>query len=185
MKTFVATFALILAAGAASAFVIETPSGKTANLGSVKNCPGGPYDIQLTSGNLPDTINIPSTVDINVVTDVIHDLPMDLMCNLKLQKLDPFPLNVPCMNGLGSCEYDGCKVLESLCNTLPPNVPCKCPMPAGHYEFKDVPFKIPDMGALMDKLMAGSYKGEISFYSKATPSNLVGCFDMEFKLTAN
>jgi len=183
MKAFVATFALIWAA--ASAFVIETPSGKMAKLGSVRDCPGGPYDMKLTSGNLPDVINIPSTVDLNLVTDITKDLPVDLMAKLALKKLDPFPLNVPCVNGLGSCEYDGCKIIESLCDTLPPNVPCKCPMPAGHYVFQDVPFKIPDMGFVMDKLMAGSYSGEITFYSKAAPQTLVGCFDMDFKLTSN
>jgi len=184
MKAFVATFALILAA--ASAFVIDTPSGKTTNVGSIKDCAGGPYDLQLVSGNLPDSINIPSTVNLNVVSRAVHDLPADLMVKLDLKKLDPFPLSVPCLDGLGSCEYDGCKVIESLCKTMPPGVPCPlCPTPAGTYAFHDVPFKVPDMGTIMDKLMAGSYTGEIKFYSKATPSNLVGCFDMEFKLTAN
>merc|ERR1712126_386370 len=187
MNTLRGALLLLAVASAGSALVIKSPEGdKSIRLGSVKQCPGGPYDMTLTSGNLPDKINIPSEVELNVVTDVAKELPMDLMVSLRLQKYQPFPLNVPCMNGIGSCDYDGCKVLDKLCNTLPPNIPCKCPMPAGHFVFDGVKFKIPDMGKIMDKLMAGKYKGEIKFYGKSVGSDKpVGCFDMDFEFTAN
>merc|ERR1711973_119738 len=178
--TFAAVFLLAAAAGT-SALVMKKPN--KVQLGAVKQCAGGPYDIQLTSGNLPDVINIPGTVDVNMETEVVHTLPKDLMVSLKLKKYQPYPLDVPCINGIGSCEYDGCKVLEALCNTLPKDVPCKCPMPEGHYNFNNVPLKIPDMGAIMDNLMVGKYNGEIQFYGKTNPSHVVGCFDMDFEFT--
>ena len=34
------------------------------------------------------------------------DLPTDLTLNLDLHKITPFPMTVPCLNGVGSCEYE-------------------------------------------------------------------------------
>ena len=35
-----------------------------------------------------------------------EDLPTDLTLNLDLHKITPFPMTVPCLNGVGSCEYE-------------------------------------------------------------------------------
>jgi len=176
-----AIFASLISHG----YAIKIAPPKGAKLGAIKDCGEGNYLMKLVSGNLPDSINIPSEVDVNMETQNTATLPTDLMCDLKLKKYAPYALDVPCLNGFGSCTYDGCKVMEKLCGTLPPDVPCKCPVPAGDYKFNNVKVKIPDMGTIMDKLMAGSYKGRIQFYSKANPSTIVGCFDMDFAFTAN
>ena len=51
-------------------------------------------DIHLVSGNLPDTIKIPSTVTVNAVSKVDHDLPDDLYVHLDLVKHAPFAIKV-------------------------------------------------------------------------------------------
>jgi hypothetical protein len=38
----------------------------------------------------------------NIHVTISEDMPEDLMIKLKLKKLEPFPLDVPCLNGLGS-----------------------------------------------------------------------------------
>ena len=60
------------------------------------------YPLQLIEGSIPDVIYIPGTTLLNVRTLVKEDLPSDLMIKLKLKKLEPFPLDVPCLDGLGS-----------------------------------------------------------------------------------
>merc|ERR1719270_27740 len=60
------------------------------------------------------------------------DLPDDLVIKMDLTKMEPFPLDVPCLNGLGSCEYDFCKILvdngDQLCDQMPEGQPCGCPL---------------------------------------------------------
>merc|ERR1712002_1382825 len=108
---------------------------------------------------MPDEIHIPSTMSLDMSWITRKELPMDLITDLKLKKYDPYSLSVPCVNGFGSCAYDGCRTLDKLCKVLPPDVPCHCPLPAGNYTFNDVQMKVKDMGPLMDKLMEGSYTG--------------------------
>ena len=61
-----------------------------------------------------------------------EDLPTDLVMKMDLQKETPFPMHVPCLDGIGSCEYDLCAILNdqppSICNALPPTQPCGCPL---------------------------------------------------------
>ena len=108
---------------------------------------------------MPDTIHLPSTVPLNMVSTVSEELPKDLIVFMKLVKHAPFPIDVPCVNGIGSCEYDGCSILteeQAMCDGFPEGYECKCPLPAGTYNFVNVPVEVPDMGDLMDHLMAVS-----------------------------
>ena len=85
----------------------------------------------LIEGTTPDEICMPGTTAINMHTQIrfithkfwahnlsFHfeskfdplssreDLPTDLTLNLDLHKVTPFPMTVPCLNGVGSCEYE-------------------------------------------------------------------------------
>merc|ERR1712154_37010 len=102
---------IALFASAASAFVVPLPAGVQAQV--IKQCEGFHGAINLVSGDMPDTINLPSKIPLNFVTELTEDLPGDLVIFMKLKKLQPYPLDVPCFNGVGSCEYDGCSVLTS------------------------------------------------------------------------
>merc|ERR1712241_1549892 len=136
---------IALFASAASAFVVPLPAGVQAQV--IKQCEG-------FHGAM------------NFVTELTEDLPGDLVIFMKLKKLQPYPLDVPCFNGVGSCEYDGCSVLTgnpSICNDLHkthPDVVCTCPLtvPKGSYAFHGASVDVPDMGDTMDNLMVGHYK---------------------------
>ena len=115
--------------------------------------------IQLVSGNLPDTINIPGSVTLNMETKITAALPMDLISELSLKKMDPFPVPVPCLNGFGSCPYDGCMVMNQLCKFAKPQ--CACPLQPGNYKFDNVALNLPDLGDVLDTLMVVSSKQTI------------------------
>ena len=115
--------------------------------------------IQLVSGNLPDTINIPGSVTLNMETKITAALPMDLISELSLKKMDPFPVPVPCLNGFGSCPYDGCMVMNQLCKFADPQ--CACPLQPGNYKFDNVALNLPDLGDVLDTLMVVSSKQTI------------------------
>ena len=54
------------------------------------------------------------------------------MMKLDLKKIEPFPMTVPCLDGVGSCEYDICQIItdsgDSLCQHFPEGQPCGCPL---------------------------------------------------------
>ena len=110
--------------------------------------------IQLVSGNLPDTIHIPGEVTLNMETKITEVIPDDLIGDLKLKIMEPFPVPVPCLNGFGSCPYDGCAIMNQLCQFAEPK--CSCPLQAGDYKFEGVTLKLPDLGNTMDNLMVVS-----------------------------
>ena len=110
---------------------------------------------------MPDSINIPGTVTLNMETKITETIPEDLISELSLKKMDPFPVPVPCLNGFGSCPYDGCGVMNQLCQYATP--PCSCPLQAGSYKFDNVQLQIPDLGAVMDTLMVVRAKKNDNF----------------------
>ena len=61
-----------------------------------------------------------------------EDLPSDLMMKLDLKKIDPFPMTVPCLDGVGSCDYDICQIITDMgatvCDHFPEGQPCGCPL---------------------------------------------------------
>merc|ERR1719410_2968248 len=97
---------------------------------------------------------------------------------LDLKKLEPFPMKVPCLNGVGSCPYELCPIIENmgdtLCPSFPENQPCGCPILAGDLNIKDLQVSVPDMGILGD-LMEGKYEATATFYSQATPDHTLAC----------
>lgn len=60
------------------------------------------YPFQLISGEMPEEIYLPGTVKLTVSIEIKEQLPEDLTIEMKLKKLEPFPMEVPCLNGLGS-----------------------------------------------------------------------------------
>merc|ERR1711997_65080 len=185
MKVF-AVIALFVSA--ASAFVVPLPVG--AQVKALKQCDG--FDnavMKLVSGEFPETINLPSEIPLDFVLEATEDLPADLTIFMKLKKLSPFPLDVPCFNGVGSCEYDGCAVVEgnpSICKVLEKQgYECKCPFPKGILDLTGSTQAVPDMGETMDNLMVGHYTAKMTAYGKSNPSKILTCFDLEFTFTHN
>merc|ERR1712238_551059 len=120
-------------------------------MGAPTNCEGyEDADFVVIGGNSPDTIPIPGEISMDINQLIKVDLPSDLVIKMDLTKLDPFPLTVPCLNGLGSCEYDFCQILvdngDQLCDQLPEGQPCGCPLLANTWDLKGVKVPVPDFG---------------------------------------
>ena len=58
--------------------------------------------MQFLESNSPDVIHLPGQITMDVHSVINSDLPADLVFKLDLEKQEPFPLEVPCLNGLGS-----------------------------------------------------------------------------------
>merc|ERR1711890_217377 len=92
------------------AFAVALVQGK-AIIKGVQVCPGYEDSLfQFMGGNSPDEVPLPGNIVMDMHMKINGDMPADLVISLCLQKQDPFPLDVPCLNGLGSCEYDMCKI---------------------------------------------------------------------------
>merc|ERR1712008_648223 len=147
-------------------FFVALTQSKAVLKSAPTNCEGyEDADFVVIGGNSPDTMPIPGEI------------------SMDLTKLDPFPLTVPCLNGLGSCEYDFCQILvdngDQLCDQMPEGQPCGCPLLANTWDLKGVKVPVPDFG-ILNNLMVGSYKSKATFYGKSTPQNKVGCMEFEF-----
>jgi ganglioside GM2 activator len=149
-------------------------------------CPG--YEnapLQVTGGTVLDEIPIPGDVPLDIESVIKSDLPNDLKIALKLVKQDPFPLEVPCLDGLGSCEYDICSIIlnleDTLCPAFPVGQPCSCPLMAGDFTISGAKIPVPDFGPILSALMVGRYKAKAELYGASDPDNKVGCIDFEFK----
>ena len=58
--------------------------------------------MQFVGGSSPDEIPIPGQISMDIDSILTEDMPNDMVTKLNLKKLEPFPLDVPCLNGLGS-----------------------------------------------------------------------------------
>ena len=105
---------------------------------------------------------------------------------MDLQKETPFPMHVPCLDGVGSCEYDLCDILAqqppSICNALPATQPCSCPLLQGEMVLENMEVVVDDMGAVLGAVMEGGYSAEAKFYGKSNPDKILGCVNMTFEL---
>ena len=137
-------------------------------------------------GTTPDEICMPGTTELNVHTRISEDLPMDLLINMDLHKLTPFPMTVPCLNGVGSCEYEICPMIEnmadSLCPSFPENQPCSCPLLAGEMELYGVQTPVQDMGPILGAVMEGEYEATATFYAESNKDRILGCVEFTFAL---
>merc|ERR1712126_264212 len=134
------SFVILPSLAAASILPIKFDFGDSAksrpSLRSVQQCEGHENDdLVLISGTTPDEICMPGNTVINMHTSIREDLPTDLTLNLDLHKITPFPMTVPCLNGVGSCEYELCPMIEDMadtvCPSFPENQPCGCPLLMG------------------------------------------------------
>ena len=112
---------------------------------------------------MEEEICMPGVTYMNTHTLMREDLPSDLMIKLDLQKVDPFPMTVPCLEGVGSCEYDICKVMmmmmmmmvmimymrqiitdagDSLCQYFPESQPCGCPLLKGDMYLENIELQV-------------------------------------------
>merc|ERR1712142_862092 len=175
MNTFIVIALSLCAVTSASILPIRFTGTGSSNpsLTSVAQCPGHENDILvvLPDSSSPDEVCMPGTMPMTVHTNVREDLPTDLVIELDLKKLEPFPMTVPCLSGIGSCPYEICPIIENmgdtLCPSFPDTQPCGCPLLAGDFSLSGVKIPVPDMGPVLGSVMEGSYEATAEMYGKS------------------
>jgi len=157
------------------------------SLRSVQQCEGHQDDaLVLIEGTTPDEICMPGTTVMNMHTLIREDLPTDLTLNLDLHKITPFPMTVPCLNGVGSCEYELCPMIEDMadivCPSFPEGQPCGCPLLAGDMHLDGIEMPVQDMGPILGEVMKGSYRATAMLYGASAPDKTLGCIEFTFTL---
>ncbi|XP_023329952.1 ganglioside GM2 activator [Eurytemora carolleeae] len=188
MKTFILLAALASTISASILPIKLNFNGKyTPSLKGVSNCAGHENDVMTVApgGSMPDEVCMPGSMQMDVVTKFTEDMPTDLILKLDLNKLDPFPMTVPCLNGIGSCEYELCPMIvdmaDTLCPHFPPTQPCGCPLLAGDMALSGLEIPVPDMG-LLGVVMAGGYEATATFYGASNKDKVLGCLNLTFTL---
>ena len=161
-------------------------NGQTPTLKGVSQCPGHEDDaLQVIGGSSPEEVCMPGDMQMDINTLISEDLPTDLILKLDLHKLDPFPMTVPCLNGIGSCEYELCPMIEDMADTLcphfPASQPCNCPLLAGEFILDGLTVPVPDMG-ILGAVMAGGYEATATFYGASNKDKILGCLELTFTL---
>ncbi|XP_054709671.1 ganglioside GM2 activator-like isoform X2 [Uloborus diversus] len=104
---------------------------------------------------------------------------------LHLTKLEPKRMTVPCLQNIGSCEYDVCEMIKNhqteFCPMFPPHAQCGCPLKKAVYSLTDAPVAIPDFGEIFAKILQGGYEGNITFIDKSSGTE-VGCIAITFQI---
>ena len=168
-------------------FRLKGTGKQSPQLREVSQCAGHENDVlQVLPGSTsPDEICMPGFSSMDLHSKMTEDLPNDLTIQLDLKKLDPFPMHVPCLNGVGSCPYDICSIIDNMadtfCPSFPETQPCGCPLLAGDLILNGLEIPVPDMGAL-GLFMAGNYEATATFYSAANPDAALGCINLTFAL---
>merc|ERR1712215_652722 len=188
-KIMVSALILLPSLATASILPIKFNFGSSGNsfpsLKSVQQCEGHQDDaLVLLEGTTPDSICMPGTTEVNMHTLIREDLPTDLTLNL--DKITPFPMTVPCLNGVGSCEYELCPMIEDMadtvCPSFPENQPCGCPLLAGEMHLEGIEMPVQDMGPILGEVMKGSYRATATLYGASNKDKILGCIEFTFKL---
>ncbi|KAF0297483.1 Ganglioside GM2 activator [Amphibalanus amphitrite] len=153
---------------------------------TIQDCGLTPNAVFHDASVTPDPVIVPGPMTLKFQGDLTADWPADMMIMVEVIKEDPFDIEVPCLNGLGSCEVDMCAYItqypEAFCPLFPPEVPCSCSLLAGHYQSDGFTLTLPDLGEGIDSVIAGGYHGNVTLYSKSAPETLLGCVRFDFQL---
>ncbi|KAK2168789.1 hypothetical protein LSH36_14g06038 [Paralvinella palmiformis] len=105
----------------------------------------------ITSFNvLPNPIHIPGNVTVSFAGSLSQTLTAPIKLKLEIKKKELFWVPIPCVDHVGSCDYDDiCKLMSSA--ICPPelekyHIPCHCPITGGKYKIPPVPVHIKSFG---------------------------------------
>merc|ERR1712168_1105227 len=132
----------------------------------------GGSKLTLNSLNItPDPVPLPGQITAAVDGEIKAETSMD----------------IPCVDGLGSCTYDFCKEIlvegSMVCDFLPPEIPCACPLPATLLQMDNIVIDLPDMDWTVDLILNGGFEATIKLYSAAAgPDVMEGCIFGKFNL---
>ncbi|XP_052098984.1 ganglioside GM2 activator-like [Mytilus californianus] len=106
-------------------------------------------------------------------------------------------ITVPCVNGVGSCVFDGCSFVDSLLNSTRTsaqsvaqqalkmiesvNATLKCPIPVENINVQDYTINVPDLGPIAHVIGDGDYTVIVRTKVPGTGA-LLGCLSLDVSL---
>lgn len=91
----------------------------------------------------PSPIRIPGNVSIGIGMRVMRSLKSPAPASIRIMKrISFFWIDLPCINGFGTCDYDNLCSLWPFFDSCPTaftrnNIPCSCPFAAGEYDLPE------------------------------------------------
>merc|ERR1711970_357812 len=188
ISSMIKLLTFLIASSSASFLPLRLQFGNhNPSLRGVKMCAGHEDDIMtVLEGTTEDTICMPGTTEMNIHTMIKENLPEDLMMSMDLNKLTPFPMHVPCLNGVGSCDYALCPMIvdmgDQICPSFPPGQSCGCPLLAGEMNLEGIQLPVQDMGPILGAVMEGDYTATITMFGESNKDMILSCVEFTFSL---
>ncbi|XP_046646738.1 ganglioside GM2 activator-like [Daphnia pulicaria] len=149
-------------------------------------CSGPDALAHINELDISDPLSIPGNITITVDSVLSSDVQSPLKVAVRVQKkVGFFWIDVPCIDNVGSCDY------EDLCAIIPfppgepcpepflsLNLPCNCPVSKGDYVLKNKLVHIPDEH-IPQFLARGQYSVQVQ---ASMNSQEVVCFQSKFAL---
>lgn len=150
------------------------------------DCGGSNSLIEFKSSSLtPSTILNPGNVYISAEMNLKQNISLNgVRLKLRLNKLEPRRMRVPCFRRFGSCSYDVCQMIfdypETICPMFPSGINCDCEAPAGTFVSNRTPMKLPNFGRMFHRIMQGNYEGNATFVDRS--GTTIGCLQLLFSI---
>ena len=135
----------------------------------------------------PSPIIYPGNVTITTSIDLKEDLPRTgLLLKIRVDKLEPQRMPVPCLSGVGSCQYDACtQIIQANPGIFCSLGSCSCPLEAKSYTASQLEYSLPRLGGpVFAKILQGNFEGNITFFNRIS-SREYGCLGMKFTIKAS
>ncbi|XP_050415161.1 ganglioside GM2 activator [Patella vulgata] len=149
-----------------------------------KNCGDKSKDLFVISSLdiLPDPVQFPGTFTISFSGVAKKTISSPVPAEVKIAKKEGDKyLDLPCIQGVGSCNYsDVCALLAQIGTQCPDplveaGIPCQCPYNAGSYKLESAAFNV---GSAL--LPTGDYMASINMTSA---DGHVGCYEINVTLS--
>lgn len=143
-----------------------------------------PIEFRLSSLS-PDPIRNPGSVHVSAEINLREAMSLEgVRIKLRLQKLEPRQMTVPCFRRFGSCSYDVCQMITNypslLCPTFPQGERCGCRAQPGRYLADLIPVALPNFGSIIGKIMQGNYNGNATLLNAR--GKTLGCLEFDFAI---
>jgi len=130
----------------------------------------------------PDPITLPGNLTIGVDAKLNVPLTAPISLDLSIKKKVVFWIPIPCVDNVGSCNYeDVCQLLPQL-NCPAPfkkyGIPCACPIKAGTYKLPPTPFFVNPVG-IPSWLESGDYQATAKL---SMGSQEIACIEVELSI---
>ncbi|KAK3097084.1 hypothetical protein FSP39_006236 [Pinctada imbricata] len=135
--------------------------------------------IHVTSAHIsPYPVIVPGDITGDIVIQAPRYVNGKYKIQLAIHKKALLWIKVPCLSGVGSCDYELCDLLSrnfihdnvTTCpqQLVDQNLPCTCPFQPGTYTLKPTTFTVPKLDSLWSWLASGDYHVDAKLIEEST-----------------